>query len=389
MPFKEQQVEDLRRAFVAQAQAPDSNVSAVCREFAVSRTTGYRLLARAAAGEDLADRSRRPHRCPHQSSQEVETRILALRTEHPTWGGRKLARWLRDHGVIGVPAPSTITAILERHGCLPPESERTRPWQRFVADAPNDLWQLDFKGPVRIGETVVYPLSILDDHSRFLVGLQLGTAPTDAQVRAVLRERFAQVGLPQRILTDNGPPWGSTHPTQPWTALNFWWIRQGIAVSHGRPYHPQTQGKVERVHRTMGHELFADQQWPDVPQAQQVGDTWRTSYNQDRPHGALALATPASCYAPSDRRFVEPLPPIVYPPGDRIVRVHGRGQIMVEGRELFLTGALIRESVALRPTEIDGIDAVYYCDHRLGQLDRRGSQASWRIERTDGRRGQV
>ena len=100
MPFKEQQVEDLRRAFVAQAQAPDSNVSAVCREFAVSRTTGYRLLARAAAGEDLADRSRRPHRCPHQSSQEVETRILALRTEHPTWGGRKLARWLRDHGSL-------------------------------------------------------------------------------------------------------------------------------------------------------------------------------------------------------------------------------------------------------------------------------------------------
>ena len=385
MPIQERTVMDGRMAFVERAQQPGCNFSALCREFELSRPSGYKLVRRAAAGESLADRSRRPHASPTKTSDAMEGLVVDARQQHPSWGSRKLRRWLIDQGMVGVPAPSTITAILERHGQLPDQAERVHPFQAFAAEQPHDLWQIDFKGPIRIGAALYYPLTVIDDHSRYLIGLTLCVNQSEAVVRTVLREHFQAEGLPRRMLSDNGPPWGSTHPTQPWTALNFWWLRQGIAVSHGRPYHPQTQGKVERVHRTIGRELLHGQSWDDLASAQQAWEQWRRQYNEERPHEALGLATPASHYRPSDRAFVDPLPPIAYEPTDRVMRVHGRGQIVVEGRELFLTGALVRERVALRPTALAGVEEIYYCHHRLGRLDRRGPAATWRIERTDGR----
>jgi transposase InsO family protein len=298
--------------------------------------------------------------------------VLVLRDAHPTWGGRKLRRCLQNQG-HDAPAASTCTAILRRHDRLDPDRPRTTPWQRFEHPAPNDLWQADFKHPHPLatgGRCLA--LSVLDDHARFLVGLIACADGQDATVRAAFTTLFQRYGLPWRILTDNGPPWGNPHPTQRLTALSFWLIRLGIGVSHGRPRHPQTQGKVERFHGTLQADLLQTTPLYDLAHAQGVFDTWRDDYNLIRPHEALALATPASQYQPkSVRPFPTSLPPIDYGPDDAVRVVHGGGQISFHGRFFFLSQALRGERVGVRPTTEDGVYTVHYCHQQVGSLNLR------------------
>jgi hypothetical protein len=182
---------------------------------------------------------------------------------------------------------------------------------------------------------------------------------------------FRRYGLPWRILTDHGPPFGNPVPTQPLTRLSIWLLRLGIAVSHGRPYHPQTQGKVERFHRTLHSELLASTPLPDRATAQTAFDTWRATDHLVRPHAALGLTTPASHYQPSPRPFPEPLPPIVYGPDDEVRQVHGGGQIAYRGQAIFISQALAQQPIALRPTAHDGLLSVHYCHVTVGLLDLR------------------
>jgi transposase InsO family protein len=277
------------------------------------------------------------------------------------------------------PAASTITAILDRHGRLDPaESAKHTAWQRFEHAGPNDLWQLDFKGHFPLATGRCHPLSVLDDHSRFLLGLTACGDEQDPTVRAILTRLFRRYGLPWRILTDNGPPWGS--PGQDLTALGAWLIRLGVRPVHGRPLHPETQGKVERFHRTLQAEVLRAAAYPDLASAQAAFTAWREIYNQERPHHALALAVPASHYQPSPRPFPEVLPPLEYGPEDSVRAVAPSGQVRYQARAFFVSQALRGQRVALRPTPTDGVLAVYFCREWLGTLDLR--QPTLTLDRT-------
>jgi transposase InsO family protein len=289
-----------------------------------------------------------------------------LRAAYPRWGGRKLAAILQREQAIRL-SPSTITAILHRHGLLTPDPDRPHAWQRFERDTPNELWQLDFMGDLPYARGRVHPLTVLDDHSRFALGL---TACADQQrltVQQHLTTTFQRYGLPAAILTDNGPPWG-TSGAGGWTRLDLWLLRLGIRLTHGRAYHPQTQGKVERLHRTIQAEVGDTGRFPDLASCQAAFDQWRQTYNLVRPHQALDLAVPASRYHPSPRPFPSVLPPIEYGPDDAVRKVNTQGVISFHNRRHFIGRGLAGELVAVRPTDEEEVFAVCYCHQRIAML---------------------
>lgn len=246
----------------------------------------------------------------------MEEAVLKLRDCHPVWGGRKIRRRLQDLGEDPVPAASTITEILHRHGRIDAEASRKAgAMQRFEHEAPNDLWQMDFKGHFGLrGGGRCHPLTVLDDHSRFSLGLRSCGNERSETVRGELILIFQRYGLPRAMLMDNGSPWGSDADHRH-TLLTVWLMEQGIRVTHSRPYHPQTQGKDERFHRTLKAELLQGREFADLSDCQGHFDPWRDVYNTQRPHEALGLAVPASRYALSSRAFVEQPQPWDYGPG--------------------------------------------------------------------------
>jgi transposase InsO family protein len=373
MAWKEVSTVSLRLEFVKSALA-NGNISKLCREFGISRKTGYKWLQRYRenGAEGLQDRSRRPHTSPNRTPAEMEQKVLALRDKQPAWGGRKINRILQNEGVVGVPPPSTITEILRRYGRLDPEESRKhRPWQRFEAEAPNKIWQMDFKGHFELSDgSRCHPLTVLDDHSRFCIGLRACENERRATVKEHLTAIFRRYGLPERFLVDNGPPWGTGHPGR-LTRLGAWLIRVGVTVVHTGHYHPQTIGKDERFHRTLGTELISRQVIQDLDHAQKCFDPWREVYNFERPHEALDLEVPASRYRESSRPFPETLPPIIYNRNDVVRKVGQLGRIEYRNRRFRVGRGLQRERVALRPAENDGILDVYFCDQIVGQINLR------------------
>jgi len=331
-------------------------VRALCRRYGVSPTTGYTWLARYAAEgrSGLADRSRRPHSSPGRTAPEVEQQVLALRDAHPAWGGRKLRQRLLRLGVAAVPAISTITEILRRHGRLDGDAAaKHRTFQRFEHEAPNDLWQMDFKGHFALASGRCHPLTVLDDHSRFALGLEACADERSATVQDRLTAIFRRYGLPWRLLVDNGAPWGDDASSRH-TKLTIWLLRLDVAVSHPRPYHPQTQGKVERLHRSIDAELLAGQPPADLADCQRRFDGWRHVYNAERPHQALDLAVPLDRYHPSQRCFPETLPPLHYDSHDTVRRVMATGHLSWRGRRWRVGKALAGQDVAIRPTNTYG-----------------------------------
>ncbi len=373
MPWRESTWMSERAEFLRFACLPGANMSEICRRFGVSRKTGYKWLARARArGGELSDLSRRPRNSPSQTSAEVVARVCALRREHPAWGGRKLRSVLRRTGVQPLPAPSTINSILGRNGLLSPDRRLQRDWQRFEEAAPNALWQMDFKGPLKLQSASAYALTILDDHSRFNLCLAVCPDQRRETVQGQLVRVFERYGLPERMLMDNGPPWGSAGQAAGFssqTHLSAWLIRQGITVSHGRPYHPQTQGKEERFHRTLALELLSLRPaWRDADELQTAFDDWRDVYNIERPHEAVGLEPPFTRYRPSSRTFSIVLPPIDYVGDAEVRRVQTTGRIYFRGREFVVSRGLAGQPVALRPAE-DEVWDVYYCHQKVRTID--------------------
>jgi transposase InsO family protein len=376
MPWQEVSTMSLRREFCALAEQETANMSALCRRYGISRKTGYKWLARwRAEGVDgLPDRSRRPHATPRVTEPAMTAQVLALRDAHPTWGGRKLERRLEDLGQAP-PAASTITAILRRAGRLDPTEPTHHPaWQRFEAAAPNELWQLDFKGHFALPTGRCHPLHLLDDHSRVVLGLEACADERTATVQTALTAIFRRYGLPWRLLCDNGPPWGTVQAESGLTTLGAWLLRLGITLAHGRPFHPQTQGKLERANRTLAADVLATPRYPDLPACQRAFDAWRECYNHERPHEALGLATPWSRYSDSRRPFPEELPPLVYEPGDLVRKVQANGVITFKAKELKVSTALIGQVVGLRPTTTDGVWEVRYAHQRIRSIDLRTPQ---------------
>jgi len=320
----------------------------------------------------LADRSRRPHRSPGRSCEETEALVVEVRVKHPAWGGRKIKAYLENKGQGEIPSASTITAILRRKECIDAEeAKKHQPFQRFEMDHPNQLWQMDFKGYFLMGEGgYCHPLTILDDHSRFLLGLQACPNQTQKTVQERLTAVFRRFGLPERMLMDNGSPWGYD-AQNPHTHLTAWLLRLGVQISHGRPYHPQTQGKEERLHRTLQVELLSRQTLTNLPDCQTCFDQWRDSYNLERPHEALQMLPPISRYHPSPTPFPETLPPICYDPLDIVRKVDESGKIYFKGRTFRISKAFCHHPVALRPTLQDGKFDVFFCSQKVAQINLR------------------
>lgn len=371
MPWSTRDTMSLREEFVHLARQEGANRRALCRRFGISAQTGYKWLGRyeADGAQGLQDRSRRPLTSPQQTDPRREEAVVALRRQHPAWGARKISRRLQDLGQPAL-APSTVTAILHRHALVTPEaSEAARPWQRFEHEAPNALWQIDFKGHIQTPAGPCSPLTLLDDHSRYSLAIQACARTGSSVVQPLLERAMRRYGLPQRINADNGAPWGT--PRQPEGSLSdlaVWLIRLGIRLSHSAPYHPQTNGKLERFHRSLKAEVLAGRSFSDPAQVQQAVDRWRHIYNHQRPHDALGLHTPASRYAASPVAFPSRLPAIEYGPDDSVVQVGWNGLIVFRNRRIKVSSALHRLPVALRPTG-DGHFDVLFCHHRLTHLD--------------------
>ena len=296
-----------------------------------------------------------------------------VRSEPSLDAWQRLKAYLERRGHDQLPSPSTITEILRRNDQIDAEEARKhRPFQRFEMEKPNQLWQMDFKGYFALeAGGYCHPLTVLDDHSRFLLGLKACPNETCKTVQEQLSGIFRCYGLPERMLMDNGAPWGDDANSRH-TILTAWLIRLGVQTSHGRPYHPQTQGKDERLHRTLQDELLSRHTLANLPQCQLYFDDWRDGYNCERPHEALQMETPASHYQPSPRPFPEVLPPILYDPGDTVRKVDESGKIYFANR-IFRVGRAFRHTpVGLRPTNVDGVYDVYYCHQKVAQVSLRG-----------------
>lgn len=359
-------------AFVRLADGGGLSFQRLCDRFGISRSCGYKWLGRwRAEGEaGLQERSRRPHLSPRLSAPGVAAAVLQLRRSHPCWGGRKIAAVLAREGHAGV-APSTVTGILRRAGvALGTEAGRGPPWQRFEADAPNALWQMDFKGHVAlsVARGRLHPFTVLDDHSRYSIALEACGDQREATVMSCLIKAFRRYGLPHRILCDNGSPWG-TAGQGPLSALTVWLIEQDIAVSHSRPLHPQTLGKDERFHRSLKAEALSGPHFPDLEQARTHLDAWRNTYNHRRPHEALGDAVPADRYRPSPREYREAPAPFQPGPDDLLRKVSPHGRIRFQGKDLPLSRALEGKTVALRPSETEGQYHVFFRHHPVKTID--------------------
>jgi transposase InsO family protein len=357
-------VEEQRQEFCQLARRADANISELCRRFSISRKTGYKWLRRA----DMGDLSRRPLSSPVRTPAQVEARVIELRNQHPAWGGRKIAHVLKRDLSIEL-APSTVTSVLRRAGLIRPEaSDAASPWHRFEHPHPNSLWQIDFKGHFAVGSQRCHPLTVLDDHSRFNIVLHAMAGEDGATVRAALTSVFERYGLPERINSDNGPPWGSSG--RGITGFCAWLIRLGIHISHSRPYHPQTNGKDERFHRTLVAEVLNGHVFHDFDALQHRFNRWRSVYNNVRPHESLNMQTPADRYEPSPRRMPSSLSAIEYSPDDQVRQVQALGIVKFKGRRLRTSVALHGEPVALRADRnADGVYDVFYCHQKIDRFD--------------------
>ena len=370
MPWHTQTYMSQRLEFVVLATGSGLAFSELCRRFAVSRKTGYKWLARYKEGgkEALDDHSRKPHRSPKRVSAAVAHRVIALR-EETTWGGRKLRQRLEALGYTPLPAASTCTEILRRAQLLKKDGPRG-PVQRFERPWPNELWQMDHKGdfPTQSGQRC-HALTVMDDHSRYNLVLDAADNERTLTVQTALALAFERYGLPEAILCDNGSAWRSFGDGSGHTPLTVWLLRLGVRVLHGRPYHPQTQGKEERFHRTLKAELLSRHTWRDLAHCAVEFPRYRHRYNQERPHDALQGDTPASRYKPSVRALPGQLPALEYPGMDvRLVRA--KGVITFRNQTWAIGQAFAALPIGLRPSpQTDGQWEAFFGFFKLGILD--------------------
>lgn len=365
MPWKQVSIMEQRQEFVALARTECANISELCRRYGISRDTAYRWLRR----EDCAARSTRPHTSPSRTPAEMEASVLEVRDAHPAWGARKIRQVLLNQGLVP-PAVSTLQAILDRHGRIADKDRRRQAFESFEMCEPNLLWQMDFKGQFQMGDAQwCWPLTIVDDHSRYALDIQACHEQKTVTVKPLLEAVFRRYGLPAAFYVDNGPPWGGSERGQ-YTPLRVWLLKLGVRVIHARPYYPQGRGKNERFHRTLKREVLEADLPLDIRQAQAAFDRWRHVYNHVRPHQSLNMMAPVSRYKPSSRTMPETLPQIVYDSADIVRKVpNGLSRFSFMGKEWRVPNAFQGEHLALRPTQKDGVYNVCFGAIRIARID--------------------
>lgn len=367
MPWESADVSEQRVKFVVRAASGKENMTALCRLFGISRTTGYRWRGRFEQTKSLAavaERSRRPQHCPTRTAAREEQRVMALRRKYG-WGAKKLAVLLGERGAA-LPV-ITVHRILKRHGLVRVKDTHSPALQRFEHSAPNQLWQMDGKGEYRGGEASCYPLSILDDHSRYLVGLYGLRAFTAEQVYPCLLRTFERYGLPEAMLMDRGSIWWGTRNGYGLTWLSVRLIEQGIELRYGRPHHPQTQGKVERLHRTLDEAMRYRGKPRRLAEWDAALEKFRHVYNEQRPHEALQMQRPAERYRASARKYQRRAPEWEYPAGSTVRPLNDHGCLYWNKRNWFVCEALAGRRVQVEP--VGQLLAVSYRHMYVREID--------------------
>lgn len=373
MPWNVADVKEERARFVVRAASERESMSALCREFGIARPTGYRWLQRyqqAGSLHKLAEHSRRPHHIWRQTPVEVERAVVELRQRYG-WGARKLQLMLP--GVQSLPVV-TINRILSRHGLVHPSDSHPPAGKRFERSEPNELWQMDGKGEYRLRDGICFPLSILDDCSRYLLALTPLRRFDTENVQASMIAVFETYGVPEAMLMDHGSVWWSTTNGHGLTSFGVFLIHQGIRLIYGRIGHPQTQGKVERFHRTLDEAIRHRglppywHHWPGL--LQEIRD----EYNQVRPHEALGMATPAQRYQPSRRSYCSHPQPWEYPPGADVHRLNSQGCLDWQGRRFFVCEALRGQRVCVEA--LDHRLLVSYRHMYIREIDLRSGRSA-------------
>lgn len=372
MPWLEVSPVSQRIHFYNLWKSNSHSMSDLCSLFGISRKTGYKWVQRGASGgeEALHDQSKRPKTSPCKTSQWIESAVLKVRKAHPSWGGRKIRRVLTNRGYAGLPSVSTITEILRRNGQLTEDRSQRDAGIRFEHAQPNALWQMDFKGHFALnqGGNRCHPLTVLDDHSRYSLVLKACEAETRTTVQSALQEAFERYGIPDRMTMDNGSPWGHKGSAGGYTRLTVWLLDLGIGVSHSRPYHPQTQGKDERFHRTLKAEVLSRQDFRSLRHCQNSFDQWQAIYNFVRPHDALQLEVPASRYRISTRKYVGIRPFDEYSEEEPLRKVNRSGAISYRSQKCFLGEAFAGRYVAIKRTLEPTKFEIYYRHQRIAKL---------------------
>jgi transposase InsO family protein len=375
MAWKMMDVHEQRVRFVIAATQKTQSLSALCDAYEISRPTGYLWLQRyqELGIQGIAERSRKPHRSPRRTASELEQQVVQVRRRYPDWGARKLRVLLAREGVA-LPR-NTIHRILLRHDLVREEDRRPPARQRFERGQPNELWQMDFKGP-KGWPQAVGPLSVLDDHSRYLIALAANGSTQGEPVQEQLEEAFQRCGVPEGMLMDHGTPWWSMKSASGRTHLSLWLMRQGIRLHWSGIRHPQTQGKVERFHGSLQRAL--ERRGLPQQRTQAWLDAYRWEHNHVRPHEALGMRTPATLWCPSPRRY-DPHPPRwEYPQGAWVLKVDCQGKLDIQGLKWKVSKALAGEWVQVVPVAQRMM--VFYCTTLIRELDP-GIQRSTIVER--------
>jgi transposase InsO family protein len=364
MAWKTMDVHEQRVRFVVEAAQRARSFSALCAEYEISRPTGYLWLRRyrEQGVQGITEQSRKPHHSPRRTNAACEERVVRARQRYPDWGARKLKVVLGREG-LHLPR-NTIHHILVRHDLVREEERLPAAVQRFERGQPNELWQMDFKGP-KGWPQAVGPLSVLDDHSRYLITLTANGSTHGKLVREQLEEAFQRCGLPEGMLMDHGTPWWSMGSSCGNTRLSLWLMRLGIRLCWSRIRHPQTQGKVERFHGSLQRALVRR----GFPQRhiQSWLDAYRWEHNHVRPHEALGMRTPASVWRPSLRSYQPQTPRWEYPQGAWVLKVDCQGKLEIGGRRWKISKAFSGERVQV--VRIGRRIMVFYCTTLIRELD--------------------
>ena len=364
---------DERLRFVIRLNDGESMAS-LCREFGISRKTGYKIFERyeQCGLEGLTDRTRRPFRYANQLPAQVEAAILAAKKDKPHWGARKIReRLLRQlPHAIKVPAASTVHAVLDRHGLVSRASWARTPAQGTpLSDGlnPNDLWCADYKGEFQLGDSrYCYPLTVTDHASRLLLLCEALESTREDLALPAFERLFRERGLPLAIRSDNGVPFASPHGLFQLSRLSVWWLRLGIAIERIRPGHPQQNGRHERMHLTLKQQTTRPA-GANFLQQQAKFDAFLEEFNNERPHEALAMKCPAEVYAPSPRTY-QGLGEPHYPFHDRTIVVTSCGRICLHRKKINLSKSLAGQAVGIREVET-GIWLVSFMSYDLGYID--------------------
>lgn len=375
MPWQQVKPMEERTRFVLCAQEPGANISELCRQFGISRKTGYKLLSRYELDglSGIEPKSRRPLHCPDAVCADLVCEIVSIRNAHPRWGGLTIQSILqRSCTSEKIPSARTIDRILDRCGMVEPRRRRSgrkyHPEKVIRPSATNDVWTVDFKGWWRTkdGKRCV-PLTIRDEYSRYVLEIAALSEGTTEAVKSRFISCFEQYGLPRYIRSDNGSPFCAYLGLKGLSGLSVWWIKNGILPNRIPPGSPQHNGAHERLHRDIKAEI-QNNPAKNLKTQQRIFDQWREEFNTIRPHRALQMDTPSSRYRVSERTYRSKLERFQYDDGFENRKVTSRGMVWWKGSEHFVSGALSRETIGLRK-ENEHTLSLWFQDFFLGNTD--------------------